>query len=72
MAQERLDEVVVSSAFTLEEAISSVRFYWNLARHKGKPITMEIWAEAGAIVPPKELPKAKDEAVVYAGYASEM
>jgi hypothetical protein len=56
--QERLDEVVVSSAFTLEEAISSLRFYWGLARHKGEPITVEVWAKAGAVVPQKEVANA--------------
>lgn len=69
MAQERLDEVVVISPFTLEEAISSLRFYWNLAKHKGETITMEIWAKQNAVVPQKELPKASAEQQLYHGYA---
>jgi hypothetical protein len=66
---ERLDEVQVSNPFTLEEAVSSLRFYWNLARHKGETITMEIWAKQGAIVPPKELPKPTESKELYHGYA---
>lgn len=69
MAQERLDEVVVSNPFTLEEAISSLRFYWNLAKHKGQPITLEIWAESGKVVPQKELPRPTREQQLYHGYA---
>lgn len=41
--QERLDEVVVSTPFDLNAAIDSIRFYWNLARHKGENIVVEVW-----------------------------
>lgn len=41
--QERLDEVRVDSEFKLREAIDSLKFYWNLARHRGEPVIMEVW-----------------------------
>lgn len=69
MDQERLDEVVVTSPFTLEEAISSLRFYWNLAKHKGESVTMEIWARSGKVVPQKELPRSTEVQKLYQGYA---
>ncbi len=39
----RLDEVVVKKEFDVEEAVSSIRFYANLAKHKGETIVVEIW-----------------------------
>lgn len=52
--QERLDVVEIDSEFQLEAAISSLRFYWNLARHKNQKLAYEVWAERGEVVPPKD------------------
>jgi len=60
MAQERIDCVDISSVFQLNEAISSLRFYWNLARIKGAKITMELWANKDAILPQIGVTDAKE------------
>lgn len=52
--QERIDNIEIDSSFQLEAAISSLRFYWNLAKHKNETIAFELWAESGAIVPAKK------------------
>lgn len=49
--QERVDCVEIGTVFQLNEAISSLKFYWNLARVKGTKITMELWANKDAILP---------------------
>jgi len=53
--QERIDCTTIDSEFKLSEAISSLKFYWNLAKHRGTPMTYELWSERGAIVPPMEV-----------------
>lgn len=49
--QERVDYVEIGTVFQLNEALSSLRFYWNLARIKGTKITMELWANKDIILP---------------------
>ncbi len=52
--QERLDVVEIGNDFQLNAAIESLKFYWNLARHKNQKLAYEVWAERGAVVPPKD------------------
>lgn len=35
-----LDDLEVKTHFNLDEAISSIRFFWNLAQHKGLSVRM--------------------------------
>jgi hypothetical protein len=39
---ERIDELEVKTHFDLQQAISDLKFWWNLAQHKGLPIHMVI------------------------------
>ena len=56
--QERLDEIKITKAFNVGEALSSIQFYWNLARQRGETIVVEIWAKRGAVVSPRlEVPE---------------
>ncbi len=57
--QERIDLVEIDSDFKLSEAINSLKFYWNLAKRQKKPLVYELWAEAGAVVPTKEVTKSR-------------
>ena len=41
----KLDEVTVRTYFDLNAAIDSIKFYYNLAVHKGDSIVVEIWRE---------------------------
>lgn len=60
MQEQITPPITVDSEFSLNQAISDLRFYWGLAKHKGVPFHVEIWAEAGAIVQKTEIPaKAK-------------
>ncbi len=43
--QRRLDKVVVNSQFDINATLDSIRFYWNLAHHRGEHVVVEIWAE---------------------------
>ena len=42
--QQCIAEVVVSGDYSLNQAISDIRFYWNLAQHKDETILVEIWS----------------------------
>mgnify|MGYP001590469281 CR=1 FL=1 len=53
--QERLDEIVIHDEFSLAGAISSMKFYWELARQHGETLTYELWAKKGAVVPSREI-----------------
>ena len=41
----KVDEVIIRKDFNLDEAISSLRFYWNLARREGRVLIMELWRD---------------------------
>ena len=41
----RLDEIHIQKEFNIAEAISSIQFYWNLARQRGETIVVEIWKQ---------------------------
>ena len=41
----RLDEIVIRKEFNVNEAISAIQFYWNLARQRGETIVVEIWKQ---------------------------
>lgn len=41
----RLDEIVIRKEFNVAEALSSIQFYWNLARQRGETIVVEIWKQ---------------------------
>lgn len=41
----RLDEIVIKKDFNIAEALSSIQFYWNLARQRGETIVVEIWKQ---------------------------
>ena len=51
--QDRIDEIQIKKEFNVAEALSAIQFFWNLARQQGETITVEIWAERGAIVAPQ-------------------
>lgn len=53
--QERLDEVTVTSQADIKVIAESIYFYWNLARHKGEPIVVEIWGCRKDILKTKEV-----------------
>lgn len=53
MQEQITPPIKVDSEFALNQAISDLKFYWGLARHKGVPFEVEIWAERGAIVCPQ-------------------
>ena len=46
--QEKLDEILIKSDYDVREAISAIKFYWNLARNKNEHIVVQIHKE-----PPK-------------------
>lgn len=41
---EKIDEVWVKDIFTEAEAISSIRFYFNLLKGQGRPVKMQLFA----------------------------
>ncbi|QGH73341.1 MAG: hypothetical protein [Siphoviridae sp. cttb18] len=41
----RLDEIVISKEFDINAALSAIQFYYNLARHRGETIVVEIWRQ---------------------------
>jgi hypothetical protein len=55
---ERLDEIEICSHFTLEEAISSLKFHWNLQNQNNQTIWFEIWGKPieklQSLLPPKK------------------
>lgn len=51
--QERLDEVTINSQADIKVIAESIYFYWNLARHKGEPIVVEVWGCRKNILTPK-------------------
>ncbi len=59
--QERIDCVQINSVFQLNEAISSLRFWFNVARKKGVILSYELWTEKGAIIPSEEVHHCQKE-----------
>ena len=53
--------IVVDSEFALNQAISDLKFYWNLARQKNQSFEIEIWANQGAIVLPQHIARRSNE-----------
>lgn len=51
--QERIDFVEIDSDFKLQEAIESLKFYYNLARRTNTPLAFELWAPVGSVRPPR-------------------
>ena len=45
MLRECIAEQIIASPADLADAITSLRFYWNIQRCKGKPLLIEFWAE---------------------------
>lgn len=43
MPKEILEEVIVSSPATLEEAKACVEFFWYLARHQNQKVLVQVW-----------------------------
>ena len=41
--QQCIAEVVVSGDYSLNQAISDIRFYWNRAQKNDETILVEIW-----------------------------
>jgi len=54
MDEQLCPPIRVETEFDLNQAISDLRFYWNLARHKGVAFEVELWAKRGSIVAPQE------------------
>jgi hypothetical protein len=46
---------------TLEQAISDLRFYFNLARHRNSKFSIELWSDVGAVLPSPEIALRKDD-----------
>ena len=39
----KLGEIEVKRDFNVTEAFNDIQFYWNLAKHSGEIIIVEIW-----------------------------
>lgn len=48
---ERISEAVITTEFDLAQAVSDLRFYFELAKKRGESVTVELWTEKGRVVP---------------------
>lgn len=40
--EDMLDEIIVRKEFNVAEALSSIQFYWNLAKLRGELMVVEV------------------------------
>ena len=53
--KEQIATLIVDTEAALNQAISDLRFYYGIAKHRNVPFEIDVWAERGAIIVPQPI-----------------